>query len=207
MTDEGLEFIDCETNTVLPVRSRSYTREPEKQGFVFPVRLIWGNASTHKNYGNGFLLTDQNDALYQLLRVKGAPFVRRIRTDATGWKQLFTLEPANRQLIGMAVDADNQLHVVRRDGTTTRVDIDAYYPQTMQISIVGDWLVWTITLYTEHDTRHYAVDARTFERIAAAVIPDPAPEGWAKWRRFVLPLRLSFTGWQDVYVYPRQNQD
>lgn len=114
LTDEGLEFIDCETNTVLPARSRSYTRELEKQGFVFPVRLIWGNASTRKNYDNGFLLTDQNDALYQLLRVKGAPFVRRIRTDATGWKQLFTLEPANRQLIGMAVDADNQLYVVRR---------------------------------------------------------------------------------------------
>lgn len=207
LVDNGLEFIDCETNQVLPARSRSYTRELEKYGFVFPVRLIWGNASTRKDYDNGFLLTDQNDHLYQLRRVKGAPFVRQIQTDATGWKQLFTLEPANRQLIGMAVDQQNQLYVVRQNGTTTRVDIDEYNPATMQITIVGDLQQWTIVLYTESDTRYYAVDARTFERIDAAVIPDPAPTGWSKWRKYILPLRLDFTGWQDVYIYPRLNQD
>ena len=205
LTDKGIEFIDCETNTVNKAKSLSFSRELEKYGFVFPVQLIWGNGSTRKDYDNGFLLTDSQNRLFQLKMVKGTPWVRAIKTDGctiTGYKQLFTIEPANRQLVGLVVSDDNQLYAVRADGTMTHISIDSYDPQTMQITIIGDMFHWTITEYTATDSRYYAVDARTFEQVARAIIPDPAPSIKERIMRYVLPVRLRFTSWDTQLIAP-----
>lgn len=217
LTDEGLEFVDCETNTVNRAKSLSFSRELTKHGFVFPVQLIWGNATTRKSYDNGFLLTDSNDRLFQLKMVKGTPWVREIMTTNTGsWKQLFTLEPDNRALIGLAVSQDNRLFAVRSDGCTapigemTNVKCPMsnllYSPSEMQITITGDLFHWTITLYTASDTRYYAVDARTFEPVACAIIPDPEQPLSQRLERYLFPLRLRFSSWRTQLLAPYLNE-
>ena len=208
LTKDGLEFIDCETNQINKAKSLSFSRELTKNGFVFPVQLIWGNSTTRKDYDNGFLLTDANDRLFQLKMVKGTPFVREISTENTqGWKQVFTVEPANRALIGLAVSNDNQLFVVTKEGKTVAVGIDAYDPQEMQITIVGDLFHWTITEYTATDSRYYAVDARTFEQVARTIVPDPERPLAQKIERILLPVRLRFTSWRTQLVTPNINDD
>ena len=235
LTDEGLEFVDCETNTVNRAKSLSFSRELTKHGFVFPVQLIWGNATTRKSYDNGFLLTDSNDRLFQLKMVKGTPWVREIMTTNTcRWKQLFTLEPDNRALIGLAVSQDNRLFAVRSDGHTapigemTNVKCQmsnvqctlspslvpctlspctlTYDPSEMQITITGDLFHWTITLYTATDARYYAVDARTFEPVACAIIPDPEQPLSQRLERYLLPLRLRFSSWRTQLLAPYLNE-
>lgn len=208
LTKEGLEFVDCETNTVNKAKSLSFSRELTKHGFTFPVQLIWGNGTTRKDYDNGFLLTDSNNRLFQLKMVKGAPWVREIETDnSCGWKQVFTIEPANRQLIGMAVSNENQLFVINKDGKTQLVGIDEYDPQSMQITITGDLFHWTITEYTATDSRYYAVDAKTFEQVACAIIPDPERPLAQKIERIILPVRLRFTSWRTQLIAPNINDD
>lgn len=222
LTDEGLEFVDCETNTVNRAKSLSFSRELTKHGFVFPVQLIWGNSSTRKSYDNGFLLTDSNDRLFQLKMVKGTPWVREIMTTNTcRWKQLFTLEPDNRALIGLAVSQDNRLFAVRSDGHTAPIGQQTfpslvpctlspctltYDPQDMQITITGDLFHWTITLYTATDTRYYAVDARTFEPVACAIIPDPEQPLSQRLERYLFPLRLRFSSWRTQLLAPYLNE-
>ena len=222
LTDEGLEFVDCETNTVNRAKSLSFSRELTKHGFVFPVQLIWGNSSTRKSYDNGFLLTDSNDRLFQLKMVKGTPWVREIMTTNTcRWKQLFTLEPDNRALIGLAVSQDNRLFAVRSDGHTAPIGQQTfpslvpctlspctltYDPQEMQITITGDLFHWTITLYTATDTRYYAVDARTFEPVACAIIPDPEQPLSQRLERYLFPLRLRFSSWRTQLLAPYLNE-
>lgn len=222
LTDEGLEFVDCETNTVNRAKSLSFSRELTKHGFVFPVQLIWGNSTTRKSYDNGFLLTDSNDRLFQLKMVKGTPWVREIMTTNTcRWKQLFTLEPDNRALIGLAVSQDNRLFAVRSDGRTVPIGQQTfpslvpctlspctltYSPSEMQITITGDLFHWTITLYTATDTRYYAVDARTFEPVACAIIPDPEQPLSQRLERYLLPLRLRFSSWRTQLLAPYLNE-
>ena len=236
LTDEGLEFVDCETNTVNRAKSLSFSRELTKHGFVFPVQLIWGNSTTRKSYDNGFLLTDSNDRLFQLKMVKGAPWVREIMTPNTcSWKQLFTLEPDNRAIIGLAVSQDNRLFAVRSDGRTAPIGEQTspslvpctlspctsspslvpctlspctltYDPQDMQITITGDLFHWTITLYTASDTRYYAVDARTFEPVACAIIPDPEQPLSQRLERYLFPLRLRFSSWRTQLLAPYLNE-
>ncbi len=208
LTENGLEFVDCETNTVNKAKSLSFSRELTKHGFVFPVQCIWGNGTTRKDYDNGFLLTDQNERLFQLKMIKGTPFVREIATDNThGWKQVFTVEPANRKWIGLAVSNDDKLFVVTKEGKTVLVGIDAYDPQAMQITIVGDLFHWTITEYTATDSRYYAVDARTFEQVAKAIVPDPERPLAQRIERWMLPIRLRFTSWQTQLIKPNINGD
>ncbi len=208
LTKDGLEFIDCETNTINRAKSVSFTRELTKHGFTFPVQLIWGNSSTRKDYDNGFLLTDANDRLFQLKMVKGVPWVREIKTDnINGWKQVFTVEPANRQLIGLVVSNDDQLFAVTRDGKTVLVGIDAYDPQQMQITIVGDLFHWTITEYTATDSRYYAVDAKTFEQVACEMVPDGERPLAQRIERWLLPIRLRFTSWRTQLIQPNINDD
>lgn len=206
LTENGVEFIDCETNSVNKAKSLSFTRELTIHNFTFPVKLIWGNGTTRKDYDNGFLLTDANDRLYQLKMVKGSPFVREL-DHSLKWKQLFTLEPANRALIGMAVTDDNQLYAVRSDGQLARIGIDEYDPQEMQITIVGDLFHWTITLYTATDTRYYAVDAKSFKQVTCKIIPDPEQPLSQRIMRWILPIRLRFTSWKTQLIYPNINDD
>ena len=208
LTKDGLEFIDCETNKENKAKSLSFSRELTKHGFTFPVQLIWGNGTTRKDYDNGFLLTDANNRLFQLKMVKGVPWVREIETDNTcGWKQVFTLEPANRQWIGLVVSKENKLFVVNKDGKTQLVGIDTYDPQSMQITITGDLFHWTITEYTATDSRYYAVDANTFEQVACAIIPDPERPLAQKIERIILPVRLRFTSWRTQRITPNINDD
>ena len=230
LTDDGLEFIDCETNTVNKAKSLSFSRELIKHGFTFPVRLIWGNGTTRKDYDNGFLLTDQNERLFQLKMVKGTPFVREINTsvdmsssrdlDISSFIQLFTLEPANRQLIGLVVSDDYRLFAVRSNGQiaqvgkineqspiTNNLSPLLYDPQSMQIVITGDLFHWTITEYTATDSRYYAVDANTFEQVACAIIPDPERPLAQRIERILLPVRLRFTSWRTQLIAPSINDD
>ena len=208
LTKDGLEFIDCETNTVNKAKSLSFSRELSQHGFTFPVQLIWGNGTTRKDYDNGFLLTDQNERLFQLKMVKGTPFVREIQTENTcGWKQVFTIEPSNRQWIGLVVSNDDKLFVVNKEGKTQQLGIDAYDPQAMQITITGDLFHWTITEYTATDSRYYAVDAKTFEQVACAIIPDPDRPLAQRIERWIMPVRLRFTSWRTQLIYPNINDD
>lgn len=210
LTDEGLEFIDCETNKVNKAKSLSFSRELSKHGFTFPVCLIWGNGTTRKDYDNGFLLTDSENRLFQLKMVKGMPLVREMvngKCQNGKWIQVFTLEPANRALIGLVVDEAHQLYAVRANGELAHVGIDAYDPQTMQITITGDLFHWTITEYTATDSRYYAVDAKTFEQVARAIIPDPERPLAQKIERIILPVRLRFTSWRTQLIAPNINDD
>ena len=211
LTDDGLEFIDCETNTINKAKSLSFSRELTKHGFTFPVQLIWGNGTTRKDYDNGFLLTDSQNRLFQLKMVKGTPWVREIivnrKSSNRKWIQLFTLEPANRQLIGLVVDDAYQLYAVRANGTLAHIGIDAYNPQEMQITITGDLFHWTITEYTATDSRYYAVDANTFEQVASAIIPDPERPLSQRIERIILPIRLRFTSWRTQLIAPNINDD
>ena len=217
LTDEGLEFIDCETNRVNRAKSLSFSRELTKHGFTFPVQLIWGNGTTRKDYDNGFLLTDAHNRLFQLKMVKGTPWVREIYNPLdmsksrdlkiSSFIQLFTLEPANRALIGLVVDDRYRLFAVRSNGELVPVGIDAYDPQNMQITIVGDLFHWTITEYTATDSRYYAVDANTFEQVAAEIIPDPERPLAQRIERILLPVRLRFTSWRTQLIAPNINDD
>ena len=224
LTEDGLEFIDCETNTVNRAKSLSFTRELTKHGFTFPVHLIWGNGTTRKDYDNGFLLTDANDRLFQLKMVKGTPFVREIdRTNANArFTNVFVIEPANRALIGLVVDENHRLYAVRSDATLAPIGQQTspslvpctlspctltYSPQEMQITIVGDLFHWTITEYTATDSRYYAVDANTFELVASEIIPDPERPLAQRLERIFLPLRLRFTSWRTQLITPSFNDD
>lgn len=215
LTSDGLEFIDCETNKVNKAKSLSFSRELTKHGFTFPVNLIWGNGSTRKDYDNGFLLTDANDRLFQLKMVKGAPWVREITNPLIPssanpqprYIQLFTIEPANRKLVGLVVTDDFQLYAVRANGTLAHIGIDEYDPQSMQITIVGDLFQWTITLYTATDSRYYAVDSDTFEQVACEIVPDPELPLAQRIRRWILPVRLHFTSWHTQLIQPTVNDD
>ena len=213
LTADGIEFVDCATNQVNRAKSLSFTRELAKHGFVFPVQLIWGNGSTRKDYDNGFLLTDQHHALYQMKMVRGGAYVRHLpfsdtlSVSPTGWKKVFTLEPKDMRLIGLGVTGDNQLYAIESSGQLKHIDIDAYDPEQMTITIVGDFLSWTITLLTDNDSRYYAVHPLTFERLDRAIVPDESPTGWQRLKRYILPLRLRFASWHSIDVFPVLNED
>ena len=195
----------------LPPRRKTAPRPPK------PHRAAFRALCAHISRRMAYLPASANNRLFQLKMVKGTPFVRKIydpldmsssrHLDITSFIQLFTLEPANRALIGLVVSDDYRLFAVRSDGTLAQIGIDAYDSQSMQISIVGDLFHWTITEYTATDSRYYAVDARTFEQVACAIIPDPERPLNQRIERILLPVRLRFTSWRTQLIAPNINDD
>lgn len=77
ITGEGIEFVDMETNTLDREKSDAFTRAMRDEGFAFPARVVAGNASTRKEYDNGYFIADNEFKVYHLKQVRGRPFVRR----------------------------------------------------------------------------------------------------------------------------------
>ena len=211
LTDDGIEFITAETNTIDVDKSAMFTSVLKAHGFSFPAQLVWGNASPRKAYDNGYLLTDANGHLYQMRMAKGSPIVRNIPLpDDMQLIAVFVTEFDNMRDLGFVVDSQHHIYTINRQTLQlTQLGIPEYDPQQMPILIMGNMHDWTIRLYTATDTRYYALSATphdgNYTLLKETIIPDPEPTGWNKVGKYLFPLRLSLTSWQSPTIFPRIN--
>lgn len=209
LTDNGLEFITAETNTLNKEKSAMFNSVLHAHGCTFPIRLIAGNPSVRKAYDNGYLLADSKGKVFNLRMIKGSPAVRDIiLPDGMQPQTLFVTEFDNYRQLGFLVSTDNQLYSI--DNKTLKlnhIDIPEYNPQEMPILIMGNLHDWTIRILTATDTRYYAVSNKDYSLLASRIVPDPAPIGWEKAYHYIFPLRLSLRTWQAPTIFPRWNVD
>ena len=209
LTDDGLQFISAQTNTIDADKSQMFNSVLRAHGCQFPISLIAGNPSVRKSYDNGYLLADKVGQVFNLRMIKGSPSVRNIiLPDSIQAQNLFVTEFDNYRHLGFLVSTTNQLYVIDANTLTlARIDIPEYNPQEMPILIMANIHDWTIRLLTAHDTRYYAVSNEDFSLLSARVVPDPEPTGWQKAYYYIFPLRLSLRSWQTPTIFPRFNID
>ena len=195
ITNEGIEFIVMKTNTVDEAKSHQFTEMMQKKGFIFPHQLISGNPTTHKEYDEGYLLTDSEGKLFHLKRVVGRPYVRHIELpDSVEIDQLFITEFRDHKTLAFIADKGHKLYVLNNgEYKLYYTGIDNYNPTEHALTIFGNMMDWTAVVEGDDTIRYYALDANTYSIIRKT----------EKTFNNVNIPGLHFTSYKDRYVKPR----
>ncbi len=204
ITDHGMEFVDMATNTVNADKSRRFTSALQEEGFRFPARLVSGNASTQKEYDNGYLLVDHSGRLFHLLQVDGRPCVRHVALpDSLEITHIFVTEFSDRRHLAFLSDSRHRLHALRADDYSLHeVAVGRFDAANDALMIIGDMFYWTVTLQRDHDERLMAVNARDYSLVDFYTPPaETSPS--ERVAKYLFPTALSFTSMKDAFVQPR----
>ena len=77
-TDNSIEVIDAESNTINIEKSKRFSEMLSGNGFSFPANYLSGNPSVKKDYDEGYLVLDRTTQLFHLNQTIGRPYVRKI---------------------------------------------------------------------------------------------------------------------------------
>lgn len=193
-TDHGIEFIDMAENQVNDAKSKLFTDMLARKGFSFPASYASGNATTRKDYDNGYLLIDNDHKVFHLKSTKGRPYVKAITTpDSVVPQYVFITEFRSKLTLGYMVDSKCEFYVINADGSVHKSGVPAFDPTKDELTIFGNMFDWTVKVSTDTDDYFYAIDAHDYSLIKTCEYTD---------MRHSVP-GLSFTSPEDKFVKPR----
>lgn len=197
----GIEFIDIATNSINTTKSQKFNEAFRNKGFKFPARSIAGNPSTKKEYDNGYLIVDNEGALFHLKMTVGQPYIRKIELpDNINIAQLFVTEYTNRKMLALLTTADHSFYALH-GGTYSlhKIATPPFNPRSDNMTIIGNMFDWTVAI----NDKYYAINARDYSLISEISHPHDEPDMLQKIGRYLFPVSISFTGSKDKYVMPR----
>ena len=198
-TTEGIEFLNMNTNSLKPKKSKLFTDALVKKGFAFPIHELDGNSDTRKDYDEGYLLIDHNRKMYHMKMTAGQPYVKKIElVDETVVPRfVFVTEFRSRCLRGLMTDENNVLYAITPDYEVKPIGEGIHFDPTQNnMMIMGNMLDWTIRITTAEAEEFYAVSAFDYSLLKSFIAPygsDPYLPG------------LHFTETIDRWVKPRFN--
>lgn len=195
ITNEGIEFVKMEGNTINTAKSKTFTQALLNKGFVFPSRAIAGNPTVKKDYDEGYLIVDNEGKLFHMKKVKERPYVRYISLpDSLEIKYLFLNEFKDKKTLAFIVDSNNMLYVLNNSTYQlfstgiTDCDLDQY-----NLTIIGNMADWTVWLAKDNCCEYYAIDVDNYNIMKKMTKTIDAPSFFG----------LHFTSGKDRFVYPR----
>lgn len=200
ITEERIEFIDINSNSINEEKSAKFTKAMLKKDFVFPAKIIAGNPTTHKDYDEGYLLLDSENKLYHLKRVVGQPYVRKVDIiEGVELRHIFLTEFRNHTILGFMTDKDNKMYTLSSTYEFDKLPVESFDPTTQYLTIFGNLFDWTIRVADEYGDKYYAVDAVDHSLIKSTEWKPESP------LTGLLPFELSFTSPKDKMVKARFN--
>jgi len=200
----GIEFIDMKTNTVNPDKSDLFNKVMADKGFTWPMIDISGNPTTRKEYDQGYLLIDAAHKVFHMKQMIGRPYFRDMGVpQELGMKYAFITEFSSHRTYGFLVDKDNNLYVVNAPAYELhKLPLGTFDPATQDITIMGDMFHWTVKVRGAGGEKLYAIDASDYSLVDEYTYPE-AVDKWDVYGKHIFPFELSFTSYNDKFVYPR----
>jgi hypothetical protein len=176
---EQLQFIDTDHNHPAPRHateadhahpadrlSETFSAALSEAGFRFPVHASFGRVSILKPFDAGYFLLDANDALFHLKRVDGKPWVAPVPLpDDLKVKHLKITENNRKEIIGLLLDDNDQLHLIRQeDYRLIPLELPDYEPHRMELKIIFNPMYRT-AIYSDQEMIHAVVMDREFQAI------------------------------------------
>ena len=176
----------------------------KKKDFRFPVRCIGGNPTVKKEYDEGYFLTDSDHRLFHLKQLRGRPYFRPIPLPkGIEITHIFVKEYPNRKFYALLTDQENNLWALSNpDYQLYPLPIGKYDPRQDDIQIIGDLFNWTVSIDKKDGEHIFALDATDYSLIDSLTYPQQSSMA-SKIGHYFFPAELSFTSYDDQYVYPR----
>lgn len=116
----GIEFLNPETNKILPEKSHNFNEALKKAGFQSPARNIYGIPSILKSHDDGYFIVDKQGELFHLKMIKGQPYCHHIKKDIA-INSMKCVVPGD--LYAYIYDSQQQLYILRTDYSIKKLPI------------------------------------------------------------------------------------
>lgn len=201
---QHMEFIEMETNTIREDKSELFTQMLKKKKFNFPARYVAGNPTTRKEYDEGYFIIDQNDQLFHVKQLCGRPYVKNIGIPETVRPHyIFPTEYPGRRTYCFLTDTAHCFYVLNRpDYQLYKLPLSSFDPEKENLMIIGDAFYWTLQVSGEKGRKLYAVNTRDYT-LADTLSFAASPPQALHIAGYIFPFQLSFTSYDDNWVYPR----
>jgi hypothetical protein len=138
MTDQAMQFINSDTNSVDADLTRRFTRALEDKGFVFPVRSVNGRFTILKPFDEGVFMVDQEYTVFQVKRRDGEPVVIRTPIDpALKTRHIKVYENKRREYYGLLLAGDGDLFLMTYDNySLIPMPLKDYDPDRMDFKLI-----------------------------------------------------------------------
>ena len=205
LTDK-MELITAETNTVNVEKSKRFQDALTKAGFVFPAQWSAGNMSIRKSYDEGYFSLDAAGKLFHIKMVNGRPFVRNTNLDPQIEPVFFSMtEPADKRFYGFIFDKKGNCYILEEgDGKyhPMRLDIDPLDLDRDEMTIMGNFLYWTVTVQNPEGKHYYALKTETMERVRYYYV-EASENKWDVVAGKLFPFYMSFRKTTSEYIVPQ----
>ncbi|MDR2805466.1 MAG: DUF4857 domain-containing protein [Dysgonamonadaceae bacterium] len=203
---DKIEFIDAETNTVNREKSEKFQNALLKAGYVFPAQWTAGDLSIRKPYDEGYFSLDAKGQLFHIKRVNGRPFVRNTQLDPQIEPAFFAMEePADKRFYGFLFDKKGKVYILEEAGGKyhpRQLDIDPIRLDTDELSLIGNFLYWTITVQNPAGKQYYALKTETLEKVRYAFVAESV-NPWDVIAGKLFPFYLTFRNPNSEYIAPQ----
>lgn len=213
----SLEFIDAETNKIVPAKSKEFTHALSDAGFQFPAKYITGNPTTKKPFDEGYFIIDAMNSVYHLKQIKGQPFCVNtgIPTDLN-IRFIMVQENSMKEYLGAIVTKTNEIYLIRYNNyALTKLPVDGYIADKMVFRLQCNPIYRMVKYYDDKGLTYTVMDSNynyidtyqtswtpreewTSSKIAAIVFPFSIERTSKNYRyikfKFVFNGKLSLIG-------------
>lgn len=160
ITDEAMEFINADFNTVDEDLTELFTDALKAEGFVFPARSVNGKFTILKPFDEGVFLVDDEYRVFHVKRRDGRPVVVKTSIDpALKARHIKITENRRREYYGLLLAGDGSLYVLTYDDyRLIQIPLDGYDPDRMDFKLLMNPLYRTAVYSDEAKIRAVAMD-------------------------------------------------
>lgn len=204
--DGRMEFVDMATNSVVEGRSRRFTETLRNRGFAFPATDLSANVTSRKPYDEGYLMIDAEGKVFHVKQQAGRPYVAAVQMpEGKKASKVFILEEANRDILGLVIDTENNPYFLEREGYTLMpIPIGKVDPRKENLLMLANLFNFTFRVSGNGSSTWYAVERTPNGYELLSALPNEAPRTLsAIVADYVFPFTISFISNMDSVAYPR----
>jgi len=203
---DKIEFIDAETNTLNAEKSAKFQDALVKAGYTFPAQWASGDLNIRKPYDEGYFSLDAKGQLFHIKMVNGRPFVRNTNLDPQIEPAFFSMvEPTDKRFYGFFFDKKGSCYILEENNGQyhpLQLDIDPINLDRDEVTVLGNFLYWTVFVQNPTSRHYYALGADSLEKVREKVL-EGAVNKWDKVAGILFPFYLDFQKSSSEYLFPQ----
>ena len=197
---DGIRIVEIATNERAAAMEADFAHALDSVGFRYPARIVSGNPSTHKEYDEGYMVTDADGKLFHIKLCRGKACVEFIDAGGVDIEHIFITENENRASLAYLFDTEGRFYVLDSLRRVVPTDVVADVKKN-DFLIVGDILNYTVRVSDSNGENYWALRSDDFSTVDTFRRDYPEDRVFDL-PKYILPARLSLSSSLSSRICP-----
>jgi hypothetical protein len=169
-----------------------------------PARIAAGNPTTRKPYDEGYLVVDQNNALFHIKMVNGKPFIKKTPLpDDLEVAHISPTEKPDRRFYGFLFDKSRRVYFISTNNyKLVEVPVPYFNYKTDYLQVMVNLFYWNVSSTTNSGKTFYAINANSMQ-VVDSVSYNKEPNRGKDFSKYIFPAKLEFASAHSGFIQPK----